>query len=190
MKFDLQTCYLPFPPYWNRKEQYICTEDYLQAQGAWEVEVNSIPAPSNLEMTLANLRKQVSDVAGQPMIVSRHSDAEAMSFVIRTDLNKIANQGPATPDHVIRTKRLPLVGRDIDAYINKYQNYFNENEPLANERKTILDSAPRVILDPELGMCTIGRSIKDRICACLFLAHFTCTFGCKRSRGGKHEHDC
>ncbi len=136
-------------------------EDYLQAEGAWELEVVSVPAVNNLGIKLAGLRQQVSDVAGHAMIMSRHSDAETISFVSRTDLNKIANQGPATPDHVIRTKRLPMVGRDINIYVSEYQKYFNENEPLANEHKTMLDPAPRVLLDPEVGMCTIGRSIKD-----------------------------
>jgi len=108
-------------------------------------------------MDIANLRKQLSDVVGYPMIVSHHADTDTMSFVSRADLDVIANQGPATPDHVIRTKRLPMVGRDLDRYASEYQNYFNENEPLAKERKAILDSAPRVILDKELGVCTVGR---------------------------------
>jgi NAD(P)-dependent dehydrogenase (short-subunit alcohol dehydrogenase family) len=34
-------------------------------------------------------------------------------------------------------------------------------EPLAAERKTMLDPAPRVVLDPELGVCAIGRTAKD-----------------------------
>ncbi|MCW9030536.1 MAG: bifunctional aldolase/short-chain dehydrogenase [Gammaproteobacteria bacterium] len=136
-------------------------EDYLQQQSAWELEVNSAPVSNNLGMEIANLRKQLSEIADHPMVVSRFADSETMSFVSRADLGVIAKQGPATPDHVIRTKRLPMVGRDLDSYVSEYQNYFTENEPLAKERKTILDSAPRVILDPELGMCTVGRSIKD-----------------------------
>ncbi len=136
-------------------------EAYLQTQGAWELEVKSIPAIKNSGMALAGLRQQVSEVAGHAMIMSRHSDSESMTFVTREDLNIIACQGPATPDHVIRTKRLPMVGRDIKTYVSEYQKYFSENEPLANERKTILDPAPRVLLDPELGLCAIGRSIKD-----------------------------
>ena len=35
------------------------------------------------------------------------------------------------------------------------------HEPAANERKTILDPAPRVILDQELGLCCVGKSAKD-----------------------------
>lgn len=137
-------------------------EDYLLEQGAWELKDPSLlSSPDNLGNKIASLRQQVSAVVGNPIILSQHTDSETMAFVTRADLNNIACQGPATPDHVIRTKRLPMIGLDIDTYVNEYKKYFSENEPLANERKTILDSAPRVILDPELGMCTIGRSIKD-----------------------------
>src|SRR5690606_14775396 len=33
--------------------------------------------------------------------------------------------------------------------------------PKARDRKTMLDPAPRVILDPEFGLCTLGRSARD-----------------------------
>jgi NAD(P)-dependent dehydrogenase (short-subunit alcohol dehydrogenase family) len=62
---------------------------------------------------------------------------------------------------VIRPKRLPLLGRDVQAYVEDYKKYFAEFSPKAKEPKTILDSAPRVILDRELGVCTLGRSAKE-----------------------------
>lgn len=136
-------------------------ETYLQTKGAWELEVDSISTIKNAGMKLTKLRQQISAVVGNPIVMPRHTDAETMHFVSKKDLSVIACHGPATPDHVIRTKRLPMIGCDIDSYVSDYQNYFNENDALANENKTILDSAPRVILDKELGLCTIGRSIKD-----------------------------
>ena len=62
---------------------------------------------------------------------------------------------------MIRTKRLPMLGRDVKAYAEAYREYFLVQEPLANERKTILDTAPRLILDTELGMCAVGKTAKD-----------------------------
>jgi NAD(P)-dependent dehydrogenase (short-subunit alcohol dehydrogenase family) len=73
----------------------------------------------------------------------------------------ISQQGPATPDHVIRTKRIPLIGRDVGGYASEYKAYFDAHSPQAREPKTMLDPAPRVILDPELGLCTAGRTAKD-----------------------------
>jgi rhamnose utilization protein RhaD (predicted bifunctional aldolase and dehydrogenase)/NAD(P)-dependent dehydrogenase (short-subunit alcohol dehydrogenase family) len=115
-------------------------------------------APGSLRTDIAALRKAVSDAAGAPLIVSVHTDAEALAFARRTDVRVISQQGPATPDHVIRTKRLPLIGRDVAGYAAAYRRYFQEH---GHASLTMLDPAPRVILDPELGLGTIGRTAKD-----------------------------
>jgi NAD(P)-dependent dehydrogenase (short-subunit alcohol dehydrogenase family) len=81
--------------------------------------------------------------------------------VRREDLARLTQQGPATPDHAIRTKRLPLLGRDVAAYADAYRKYFDAYGAQAKEPKTMLDPAPRVLLDPQLGVCTLGRSAKE-----------------------------
>lgn len=116
------------------------------------------PAPPVEPREIALLRKEISDVAGVPMIVSRNTDERTMAFVGRADLREVTSHGPATPDHVIRTKRIPLLGRDIAGYAADYRRYFEE---FARPELTMLDPAPRVVLDPQLGMLTIGRRAKD-----------------------------
>ena len=54
-----------------------------------------------------------------------------------------------------------MVGRDVEAYAKAYREYFERHAPTAKEPKTMLDPAPRVILDPELGLGCVGRSAKD-----------------------------
>ena len=136
-------------------------EEYLKSQSAWELQSSPAAPDTNVEIRLAELRQQISCLTAYPVIVSRHTDEKTMTFVNRPDLSTISSQGPATPDHVIRTKRLPMLGTNLEAYSKDYQNYFSENEPHANQRKTILDTAPRIILEPKLGMCTVGRTAKD-----------------------------
>jgi rhamnose utilization protein RhaD (predicted bifunctional aldolase and dehydrogenase)/NAD(P)-dependent dehydrogenase (short-subunit alcohol dehydrogenase family) len=104
-------------------------------------------------LELARIRARLG-----PLIVSRHTDPATMAFVGRPDLADVATRGPATPDHVIRTKRVPLIGRDIDGYRRDYERYFHEN---TTGEKIMLDPLPRVILDPELGMLTVGTRAKD-----------------------------
>ncbi len=136
-------------------------EDYLGRKRAW-----TLPPPKNgaadsaIRSDLARLRRDVSAVAGFPLVMRCHRDARSLSFARRPELPRIA-QGPATPDHAIRTKRLPLIGRDVATYARDYRAYFNEHAPRAKEPKTILDTAPRVVLDPELGMCALGRTARD-----------------------------
>lgn len=110
---------------------------------------------------LASLRKKISDVAGSPMILSRQTNSEIQSFVNRPDIDDLSNRGPLTPDHIIRTKRTPLVGRDVDQYAQEYTDYFERNNQRSENDLTMLDPAPRVILDQEFGLITIGATAKD-----------------------------
>jgi rhamnose utilization protein RhaD (predicted bifunctional aldolase and dehydrogenase)/NAD(P)-dependent dehydrogenase (short-subunit alcohol dehydrogenase family) len=138
-------------------------ESYLGDKGAWELGHQDIAPARNMAVAKeqAKLRADLSRVAGFPLILARHCDAESLSFAARADLAQISQQGPATPDHVIRTKRLPMLGRDVAAYAEKYQEYFSACEAQASERKTMLDAAPRVVLDAEFGMCAAGRSARE-----------------------------
>ena len=120
-------------------------------------------APSSRAMghEIAALRRDVARAAGFPVIVACHADAASLAFARRDDVGSIACRGPATPDHVLRTKRIPMVGRDVAAYASEYAAYFAQHAKAAREPKTMLDPAPRVIVDPELGVCTVGRNAKD-----------------------------
>ncbi len=136
-------------------------EQYLQARGAWDIVRSPVVAEDKtLGHTLATLRREVSQAAGFPVILTSDRQPKSLHFAQREDLGQISQQGPATPDHVIRTKRLPLVGRDVQAYTAAYQAYFQTQVANASSPKTMLDPAPRVILDPELGVVAIGQNAK------------------------------
>jgi NAD(P)-dependent dehydrogenase (short-subunit alcohol dehydrogenase family) len=62
---------------------------------------------------------------------------------------------------VIRTKRVPLVGRDVAGFARRYADYFATYQHRARVPVTMLDPAPRVILDPDLGMLAIGARATD-----------------------------
>jgi rhamnose utilization protein RhaD (predicted bifunctional aldolase and dehydrogenase)/NAD(P)-dependent dehydrogenase (short-subunit alcohol dehydrogenase family) len=109
-------------------------------------------------VAVAELRQDISSAARAPMILSLHVGDGALDFARRQDLEEISQQGPATPDHVIRTKRLPMLGRDVASYIDEYRRYFDDE---GNDSLTMLDPAPRVILDREWGLVTVGRTAKD-----------------------------
>ncbi|MDH5573154.1 MAG: SDR family oxidoreductase, partial [Gammaproteobacteria bacterium] len=75
----------------------------------------------------------------------------------------ISLRGPLTPDHVIRTKPVPVIisedpQQDINHYQHYYQDYFKQN---AHPALTCLDSAPRWAVWPGKGTLAFGRSIKD-----------------------------
>jgi rhamnose utilization protein RhaD (predicted bifunctional aldolase and dehydrogenase)/NAD(P)-dependent dehydrogenase (short-subunit alcohol dehydrogenase family) len=118
----------------------------------------TLPALEVPALVLAKLRNRISAAAGVPVVMRRTIEPAVMSFVARKDLADVAGRGPATPDHVIRTKRVPMVGRDVNDYADSYRSYFAKH---STPGLTTLDPAPRVVLDPELGMLTAGRRATD-----------------------------
>lgn len=136
-------------------------EDYIKAESAWELNYDASAKDDADPIALAELRLAIAKAAGFPVVLRSQRDDKAMSFCNRSDVSKISQHGPATPDHVIRSKRLPLVGRDVDGYVAAYKAYFEQHAANSRESKTMLDPAPRVILDNELGLVTLGKSAKE-----------------------------
>jgi rhamnose utilization protein RhaD (predicted bifunctional aldolase and dehydrogenase)/NAD(P)-dependent dehydrogenase (short-subunit alcohol dehydrogenase family) len=137
-------------------------ERFLSTRNAWEVKrgpEGDAPAVDHLE--LAKLRREISACAGAPMIMATHTQPKFLAFARDAKVPGLSQQGPATPDHVIRTKRIPMLGRDVSAYADAYRAYFERNAQRAAEPKTMLDPAPRMVLDRDLGFCAAGRSAKD-----------------------------
>ncbi|HEY4329213.1 MAG TPA: SDR family NAD(P)-dependent oxidoreductase, partial [Phycisphaerae bacterium] len=152
-------------------------EEYLAKNGAWtnheatkitkthegekKNEKEKEEGERDLRAAIAALRKDISAAMGAPAILHVTGDAAGFAFSRRGDVGVISQQGPATPDHVIRTKRVPLVGRDMAGYRAGYEAYFAACAAKSSQKLTMLDPAPRVVLDGELGLCTVGRSAKE-----------------------------
>lgn len=119
------------------------------------------PGPGSLRLPRAALRAEVSRAMGAPAVMSSHLDDDVADFLARPDLATVTQQGPVTPDHVIRTKPVPMLGRDVGAFAAAYRAYFEDHRHRATVDLQPLDPAPRIILDPELGMCCVGRSAAD-----------------------------
>jgi rhamnose utilization protein RhaD (predicted bifunctional aldolase and dehydrogenase)/NAD(P)-dependent dehydrogenase (short-subunit alcohol dehydrogenase family) len=137
-------------------------ERALEREGAWKLEARvKSPPPQKRRADVAKLRREVAAVAGQPVIVATHAEEPCLAFAQRDDIAALATQGPATPDHVLRTKRVAMVGRDAQAFARDYAEYFKAHAATAKDPKKMLDAAPRVIVDPELGVCTVGKTAKE-----------------------------
>jgi len=137
-------------------------EQYLSYHNAWDIEksLNKVTAKS-IHIEVAQLRKGISSVVGSPVLFNITNSEKGIDFANRPDIVEIATRGPVTPDHVIRTKRTPMIGRDLAKFEQEYISYFKTNEPNAKERKTMLDAAPRVILDKEFGLCAVGKNMSE-----------------------------
>jgi rhamnose utilization protein RhaD (predicted bifunctional aldolase and dehydrogenase)/NAD(P)-dependent dehydrogenase (short-subunit alcohol dehydrogenase family) len=136
-------------------------ENYLKRKGAWELPESPARPLGPTGPVLAKLRHDISETAGFPVILATDSSPRSLAFAQAGNLGEISQRGPATPDHILRTKRLPMLGRDVAGYAESYRAYFERNAPRAKEPKTMLDPGPRIVLDPEFGLGTVGRSAKE-----------------------------
>lgn len=128
--------------------------------------VPSVSYPQDPQrITIAQLRHQISQAANMPMILRRSSNTLAHGFAAHERVAEWSGRGNMTPDHIIRTKRTPMIGRDVAAYVAAYRAYFERNAPRSPDALTMLDPAPRVILDKALGLIGVGRTGKEALLA-------------------------
>jgi rhamnose utilization protein RhaD (predicted bifunctional aldolase and dehydrogenase)/NAD(P)-dependent dehydrogenase (short-subunit alcohol dehydrogenase family) len=136
-------------------------ENYLKSRGAWERQARPMDPMGPVRHELAALRIRISRSAGFPVVLSTWPDPATAAFARAPNVSELSQRGPITPDHILRTKRLPLLGRHVEQYATDYGEYFWRHAPHSKEPKTMLDPAPRIILDPKFGLATVGRSAKE-----------------------------
>ncbi len=137
-------------------------ENYLKKNGAI-IKQKKVKAKEDDLLQLAKIRQSISKVRGKAVIALWKGDAEAVSFSQLKNVSSIATRGPITPDHVIRTKRIPVIlGRNpqenIQKFTKDYQSYFKRH---SNGQLTMLDSAPRWAVWPGYGLISFGVNIKE-----------------------------
>ncbi|WP_407271204.1 bifunctional aldolase/short-chain dehydrogenase [Radiobacillus sp. PE A8.2] len=116
------------------------------------------------------VRGQVSK--NNKMLVTYDDSDEILNFVNSTDAKELSQIGAACPDHLVHTKRVPLFidwdpsKKDIDALLERvklgiaafeeeYVAYFERNKA---EGDQLVETAPRVVLIPGLGMINTGKN--------------------------------
>jgi rhamnose utilization protein RhaD (predicted bifunctional aldolase and dehydrogenase)/NAD(P)-dependent dehydrogenase (short-subunit alcohol dehydrogenase family) len=116
---------------------------------------------------------------GEPtrFIATFRTGPEILAYVNGAGLHDYSQRGVVTPDHIIRTKNTPLVALapqpgKLDEFANgvreavaefaaRYDAYFARENARGSGDKTQLDSAPRVVLVPGVGLFGLGRTAKD-----------------------------
>jgi rhamnose utilization protein RhaD (predicted bifunctional aldolase and dehydrogenase)/NAD(P)-dependent dehydrogenase (short-subunit alcohol dehydrogenase family) len=134
-------------------------EEHLARKKAWQIGFSDEKPPQEKPEDIARLRRQISDHAGFPLLLRVSAAPKCAAFARHPDVARLSQQGPATPDHVIYTKPWPMLGRDVAGFATKYSGYFARHSK--SRRKTMLDPAPRIVLDPQLGLAAAGRTARD-----------------------------
>lgn len=110
---------------------------------------------------LANIRHEISKLKGHATI-SILNDSDLATHFSKQNIKEIAQRGPLTPDHVIRTKRIPaILGKDYKSdlknYMDEYEQYFLNNKT----DETLLNPAPNFAILGSGGTLSFGKNAKE-----------------------------
>ncbi len=127
-----------------------------------------VPSPTTGQsgasaLELATIRYEVSRAANRPMLAAFSGSSQSHYFSKRDDVVSIATRGPLTPDHVIRTKRVPLMVNDDPAvavakFVSDYKDYFDRH---TDGKLSRLDCAPRWAVWQNRGTVAFGAKSSD-----------------------------
>jgi len=107
----------------------------------------------------------------RPVVLRYRQSPTIRRFVDHENLESSSGRGPATPDHVIRTKQRPLVldlgeqppeswaevtRNALGAYRARYRSYVRQQIEQKGVARTELDPDPRIVLIPGVGLIAIG----------------------------------
>ncbi len=122
------------------------------------------------------LRGLTSNGANKKFILTFRNNKILKYFIDGKEVSRYSTEGTATPDHVIRVKPFPLIIKPKPkssisefkktaekAFLNyrkKYMQYFEQNQKKVKEKKTMLDTSPRVIIVQNIGIFCVGNSLK------------------------------
>jgi len=128
------------------------------------------PSLPGRHLRLARLRRDICEAAGHALVTVAHSDDEARSLAGGRAAN-LLTRGPITPDHVIWTKAFPARSLDIEAFTVEYQQYLDDHRHRADADTLLVDTAPRVVLDGDLGIIAAGRTAHESRAAAAITRH-------------------
>ena len=99
----------------------------------------------------------------RPVILELDDSDEVLRFLDREDLDRITQRGAATPDHLLHTKRFPLLLRPEDDLQSVLRSYIDRETACYRAHPIefpMLDPNPRVVLTPGVGMWTAGKDAR------------------------------
>ncbi|MEA2111066.1 MAG: class II aldolase/adducin family protein [Campylobacterota bacterium] len=111
----------------------------------------------------SELQRLLTQEKGYDVSLHVNQSELAVEYASQEDLTRTASRGVLTPEHIIRTKRAPLILEDdsveeaLQEYITNYKAYFKE----FCSDEISLNPAPNYVVIKDFGVITTGKSEKE-----------------------------
>ncbi|MEA2073079.1 MAG: class II aldolase/adducin family protein [Campylobacterota bacterium] len=115
------------------------------------------------ECDMQKIVKVLSEAKGYDISININQTPLANYYASQDNLREFATRGVLTPEHIIRTKRVPLIMEDTDLergvseYMKAYEEYFKEFA--TNE--VMLNAAPNYMVIKNLAVISFGKTPKE-----------------------------
>ncbi len=135
--------------YENMIEAVTLAEDYLKKSRKKKTH--------NLE----KIKKIISKAKGYDIVMRVNQSKIAKQFATKEDMS-LSQQGVLTPEHIIRTKRVPIIfeedyKKELEDYIEEYKAYFERN----SYDEIMLNPAPNWAVLKDFGTVSFGKDEKE-----------------------------
>lgn len=121
------------------------------------------PTLGTKEFDLSELKEVISKEKGYEVSLVVNQDKEAVYYASQENLKSNVTKGVLTPEHIIRTKRVPLVlensdiQKSVDEYKKEYINYFEKY----SKDEICLNPAPNYAVIKDFGIVCFGKNEKE-----------------------------
>jgi len=125
--------------------------------------VNIVHNYVHSDCDIARVVNTLAEVKGHDVHIAINQTPLAAFYASQDNLKEFASRGVLTPEHIIRTKRVPLIMEDTDLvaglekYMKAYEEYFKK---YAND-EVMLNAAPNYMIIKNLAVVSFGRTREE-----------------------------
>jgi rhamnose utilization protein RhaD (predicted bifunctional aldolase and dehydrogenase) len=122
-----------------------------------------IPSLDAKEFDLSSLKEIISKEKGFEVSLKINQEKEALYYASQDNLKENVTKGVLTPEHIIRTKRVPLVleNSDIQTAVDKYKDDYKTYFEKYAKDEICLNKAPNYAVIKDFGIVCFGKDEKE-----------------------------
>lgn len=115
------------------------------------------------ELNIDNLQQLISKEKGYEVFIKINQSPLALHYASARNMKEIATRGVLTPEHIIRTKRNPMIiensdiQKAIDSFEEEYLEYYNQ----FTSNEIMINSTPNWAVVKNYGTVSFGKNEKE-----------------------------